>query len=157
MEYSLLKWIHIVSATLLFGAGLGSAFYKYMADRTGDIHAIAQTNKIVVLADWLFTTPTVLIQPISGVLLAYVTGHSFSSDWLLLSIGLYVLAGLCWLPVVLLQIRMRDEALLALAQGGVLAASYWHQARIWFWLGVPAFVSFVLVYYLMIFKPVLWS
>jgi uncharacterized membrane protein len=157
MEYLILKWLHILSATLLFGTGLGSAFYKFMTDRTGNLQAIAQTNKIVVLADWLFTTPTVILQPITGVWLAIVLGYPWSSSWLLIAIVLYIIAGLCWLPVVYLQIRMRDMALDAIAHQKTLGEQYRRFQRIWFWLGVPAFISLVVVYYLMVFKPTLWS
>ncbi len=113
MEYLVLKWVHILSATLLFGTGLGSAFYKLMTDQTGNLEAIAQTNRTVVLADWLFTTPTVILQPITGVWLALAVGYPLSSSWIVLSVLLYVIAGLCWLPVVYLQIRMRDLAVAA--------------------------------------------
>ncbi len=154
MEYLMLKWLHILSATLLYGTGLGSAFYKLMADRSGNLPAIAHTNKIVVLADWLFTTPTVIIQPITGVLLAKAAGFPLSSNWLVLSIALYILAGLCWLPVVYLQIRMRNLSQAALGDGQNLDSRYERLARIWFWLGVPAFVALIFVYFLMVFKPV---
>jgi len=157
MEYLLLKWLHILSATLLFGTGIGSAFYKFMTDRSGNLPAIAQTNRLVVLADWLFTTPTVILQPISGVGLALLAGYPLSSSWLLLSMLLYVLAGLCWVPVVVIQIRMRDLSLQALAAGDELDGRYVRLTRIWFWLGVPAFVALVVVYGLMVFRPVLWG
>ena len=157
MEYLILKWIHILSATLLFGTGLGSAFYKYMTDRSGNVAAMAQTNKIVVLADWLFTTPTIIIQPLSGFLLTRVLGFPLSSSWLVATYFLYVLAGACWLPVVVLQIRMRDLASRAITRNEALGPAYRRYMRIWFWLGVPAFIAMVLVYYLMVFKPVLWA
>ena len=157
MEFLLLKWLHILSATLLFGTGMGSAFYKFMTDRSGNLAAIAQTNRLVVLADWLFTTPTVILQPITGVALALLAGYPLSSSWLLLSMLLYVIAGLCWLPVVVIQIRMRDLSQQALAEHGELDQRYARLQRIWFWLGVPAFAALLLVYWLMVSKPLLWS
>ena len=156
MDYLILKWIHILSATLLFGTGIGSAFFKFMTDRSGNIPAIAQTNRLVVLADWLFTTPTVILQPITGIWLALLAGYPLSSSWLLLSIGLYVIAGLCWLPVVALQIKMRKLSRVALEQHQELDEHYWKLARVWFWLGMPAFAALVVVYWLMVLKPVLW-
>lgn len=155
MEYLLLKWLHILSATLLFGTGLGSAFYKFMTDRSGNLAAIAQTNRLVVIADWLFTTPTVILQPITGVWLALLAGYPLSSNWLLLSMLLYVVAGLCWLPVVVIQIRMRDLSQRALLEHGGLDQRYARLAHIWFWLGVLAFVAMLLVYWLMVSKPLL--
>ena len=157
MEYLILKWLHILSATLLFGTGIGSAFYKFMTDRTGNVQAIAQTNKLVVLADWFFTTPTIILQPITGVWLAIILGYTLTSSWLVLSIVLYIVAGLCWLPVVHMQIKMRDLAQLAKKQNQLLDKHYAYLARIWFWLGIPAFTALVGVYYLMVFKPTLWD
>ena len=157
MEYLILKWLHILSATLLFGTGIGSAFYKFMTDRSGNIHAIVQTNKLVVLADWLFTTPTIILQPITGVWLALIAGHPLTSSWLVLSIVLYIIAGFCWLPVVHLQIRMRDLSLTLMRQHLQLDKHYARLTRTWFWLGIPAFTALVGVYYLMVFKPTLWS
>ena len=157
MEYLILKWIHILSATLLFGTGIGSAFYKFMTDRSGNVQAIAQTNKLVVLADWFFTTPTIILQPITGVWLAIILGYTLTSSWLVLSIVLYIVAGLCWLPVVHMQIKMRDLAQLAKKQNQLLDKHYANLARIWFWLGIPAFTALVGVYYLMVFKPTLWD
>jgi len=153
MEYLILKWLHILSATLLFGTGLGSAFYKFMADRSGNLPAIAQTNRLVVLADWLFTTPTIILQPVTGVWMALLAGFPLTSGWLLAAIALYVLAGLCWLPVVRLQICMRDIAEDAVEQRRPPGPTYERLARRWFRLGVPAFCSLVVVYYLMVFKP----
>jgi uncharacterized membrane protein len=152
-EYLLVKWIHILSATLLFGTGLGSAFYKWLTDRSGDIHAIVVTNRLVVIADWLITTPTVLIQPISGLWLLHLMGNSLNQGWVILTIILYVIAGICWLPVVWLQIRMRDMAQEACQRNIKLEGQYQHLADIWFMLGVPAFTAMVVIYFLMVFKP----
>ena len=152
--YLSLKALHILSMVLLFGTGLGSAFYKWMADRSGNIEHIAVTNRHVVWADWVFTTPTVIFQPISGLWLAHLAGISWDTPWLLLSIGLYMLAGLCWLPVVWLQIRMRHLSQQALKQHSELPDLYWKLARVWFLLGIPAFIAMVLVVALMVFKHI---
>lgn len=153
IEYALIKWIHILSATLLFGTGLGSAFYKWCADRQGNLAAMAHTNRIVVIADWIFTTPTIIIQPITGLWLLRLLGVTFDQGWVLLTLLLYALAGACWLPVVWLQIRMRDLALSAVAQNRALDTRYARYAQVWFWLGIPAFGAMVGVYFLMVFKP----
>jgi uncharacterized membrane protein len=152
MSYATLKTLHILSMVLLFGTGLGSAYYKWMADRSGIVAHIAATNRQVVLADWMFTTPTVIFQPLSGLVLAYLAGWPFSTPWIAASLGLYVLAGACWVPVVWLQIRMRRIAESAVANGTSLPQEYWRLARLWFWLGVPAFSAMVLVVALMVFK-----
>lgn len=153
MDYLLVKALHILSAILLFGTGLGSAFYKYMADRRGDPAVIAITNRHVVLADWLFTTPTVIFQPLSGIWLLYRLDIPFDLLWVQLSFALYILAGSCWLPVVFLQIRMRNLSQTSLREGTPLPATYHRDARRWFWLGIPAFVSMVIIVMLMVFKP----
>jgi uncharacterized membrane protein len=153
MEYLTVKTLHILSAILLFGTGLGSAFYKFFTDRTKSLPAIAVTNRHVVLADWLFTTPSVIVQPITGIWMAHLAGLPFDSLWIWLSTALYLLAGACWLPVVWLQIRMRDEAEEALVTNRALAVGYWRDARLWFWLGIPAFSAMVAVVFLMVHKP----
>lgn len=152
MTYLTLKTLHMLSMVLLFGTGLGSAWYKWMADRTGNVTHIAATNRHVVLADWIFTTPTVIFQPISGIWMAYLIGLPLSTPWLAASLGLYVVTGACWLPVVWLQIRMRRLSAAAAESGSPLPAIYWRLARLWFWLGVPAFCAMVLVVALMVFK-----
>ena len=153
MTYTALKTLHILSMVLLFGTGLGSAFYKWMADRSGDVAHIAHTNRHVVLADWMFTTPTVLLQPLTGLWMVQLLGLPLATPWIAAALALFVLAGACWLPVVWLQIRMRDISVGAAASGAALPAVYWRMARGWFWLGVPAFACMVLIVALMVFKP----
>lgn len=154
MTYTTLKTLHILSMVLLFGTGLGSAFYKWMADRSGNVAHIAITNRHVVLADWIFTTPTVIFQPISGLWMVYLLGMPLSTPWIAISLSLYVLAGVCWLPVVWLQMRMQKIASDADVSGFALPEVYWRMARCWFWLGVPAFIAMVLVVVLMVFKHI---
>ncbi len=154
MIYTLLKTLHILSMVLLFGTGLGSAFYKWMADRSGNVTHIAVTNRHVVLADWIFTTPTVIFQPLSGLWMVYLLGLPLSTPWVAASLSLFVFAGVCWLPVVWLQIRMQKISADAVVQSSTLPAIYWQLARYWFWLGVPAFTAMVLVVALMVFKHI---
>jgi len=154
MTYTTLKTLHVLSMVLLFGTGLGSAFYKWMADRSRQVAPIAATNRHVVLADWLFTTPTIIIQPLTGLWMAHLAGLPWTTPWVLASLALYALAGACWLPVVWLQIRMRDLANRAEATAQPLPPAYWRLARAWFWLGVPAFVAMVAVVVLMVGKHV---
>jgi uncharacterized membrane protein len=143
---------HIPSSTLLFGTGLGSAFYKWIADRDNDLATIARTNRAVVLADWVFTTPTVIIQPITGLWLVHLLGIPLDQPWILAAISLYALAGICWLPVVWLQIRMRELSDHALRDNQELDERYRRYARAWFWLGVAGFSSVVAIYFLMVVK-----
>jgi uncharacterized membrane protein len=159
MTYTALKTLHILSMVLLFGTGLGSAFYKWMADRSGNVAHIAVTNRHVVLADWIFTTPTVILQPLSGLWMAYLADLPLTTPWIAISLGLFTLAGACWLPVVWLQIRMQEISAEAVARQSALPEIYWRMARWWFSLGVPAFISMVLVVALMVFKhiPGAWS
>lgn len=154
MTYATLKTLHILSMVLLFGTGLGSAFYKWMADRSGNVVHIAATNRHVVLADWIFTTPTVIIQPVTGLWMVDLLGLPWTTPWIVVSLGLYALAGACWLPVVWLQIRMQRLAETAAARAQPLPPAYWHMARWWFRLGLPAFAAMVLVVALMVAKHV---
>ena len=153
MEYLIAKWLHILSSTLLFGTGLGSAFYMFFASLTRDARAMAVVVRYVVIADWLFTTPTIILQPLTGFYLLHLMGLPVQSKWIAISIGLYLLAGAAWLPVVWMQIRMRDMAAAAAAGDGVIPDLYWRYLRWWVALGVVAFVALVGVFYLMVAKP----
>jgi uncharacterized membrane protein len=148
-----LKAIHIVSSTILFGTGLGTAFFKWVVDRSGNVAAIRVVSEKVVLADWLFTSPAIVIQAVTGIALARLMGFPLTHGWVAYAIALYCIAGLCWLPVVWLQMRMRDLAHDSDSDGRPLPSAYWVYARIWFWLGVPAFLSLVVVFWLMVAKP----
>ncbi len=152
MSYLVVKYIHIISMVLLFGTGLGSAFYKWMADLSRDVSHIAVTNRHVVLADWLFTTPTIIIQPLTGFWMLHLSGLPLTTPWVAVSLGLYLFAGLCWLPVVWLQIRMRDMSKQASKNKTPLPQRYWKYARMWFWLGVPAFIAMMGIVLLMVQK-----
>jgi len=153
MEYLIIKWLHIVSSTLLFGTGIGSAFYLLFASLSRDVRAIAVVSRHVVRADWLFTATTVVFQPLSGFYLAHLAGFPLSSGWIVWSVMLYLVAGACWLPVVWLQMRMRDMAQASVRDGLALPALYWRYLRIWAALGVPAFFALIIVFYLMTAKP----
>jgi len=153
MEYVIVKWLHILSSTLLFGTGLGSAFYMFFASRTRDARAVAVVVRYVVIADWSFTTPTIILQPLTGFYLVHLTGLPLNSTWIVASIVLYLLAGACWLPVVWMQIRMRDMARAAVAAAGELPDRYWRFLRWWVALGIVAFLALVAVFYLMVAKP----
>jgi uncharacterized membrane protein len=153
MEYVIVKWLHILSSTFLFGTGLGSAFYMFFASRTRDARAIAVVVRYVVIADWVFTTPTIILQPLTGFYLMHLANFPLSSTWIAASIALYLLAGAAWLPVVWMQMRMRDMAVQAAAAGGELPDRYWRFLRAWVALGIVAFLALVAVFYLMVAKP----
>jgi uncharacterized membrane protein len=153
VSYLTVKWAHILSSTLLFGTGLGSAFYMYFASRTRDPHVIATVVRYVVIADWIFTTPTIILQPLTGFYLIHLAGMPFDTPWIVWSLGLYLLAGAAWLPVVWMQIRMRDMAAVAVRDSTLLPARYWMFLRVWIALGVVAFLALVMVFYLMVAKP----
>jgi uncharacterized membrane protein len=153
MDYLTVKYIHILSSTLLFGTGLGSAFYMFFTNLSGDVRAIAVVSRRVVWADWLFTTPTAIIQPLTGLYLVHLAGMPLTLPWIAWSIGLFVLAGACWLPVVWMQIRMAALAQQAAKEGTPLPPLFWRFHRIWTALGIPAFIAFIAIFYLMTAKP----
>ena len=123
----------------------------------GDVRAIASTARNVVLADWLFTSTSGVVQPASGVALVWLTGYPPLSSWLVVTYLLYLVAGACWIPVVVLQMRMERLALAAARSGATTLPPAYHKAvRTWFWLGWPAFLALVAVFWLMVAKPTLW-
>ena len=148
-----IKWLHIVSSVLMVGTGLGSAFYLFFANRSGCVAAQAVVARLVVRADMWFTTPTVIIQPLSGLLLLHLSGWDLRTTWIQISIALYLIAGICWLPVVWLQIEMRKMATAALRSQSQLGERYWRFAKYWERLGYPAFIAMLGTYYLMVNKP----
>ena len=154
MEYQIWKWLHILSSTLLFGTGLGTAFFMFFANRSGDVRAIAVVTRNVVIADWLFTATTVVFQPLSGLMMMHLAGIPLTARWIWVSFALYFVAGACWLPVVWIQMKLRNLAREAVTRGAAtLPTQYWRYERIWVLLGIPAFISLVVVFYLMVAKP----
>ncbi len=155
MDYVVWKWLHVLSSTLLFGTGLGTAFFMFCANRSGDVSAVAIVSRYVVIADWIFTLTTVVFQPVSGLVLMESAGISLLTKWVWLSFALYGVAGLCWLPVVWIQIQMRNMAREAALTGApMLPVRYWRYELAWVILGVPVFLSLVVVFYLMVARPV---
>jgi uncharacterized membrane protein len=151
--YPLVKWLHIVSSSVLFGTGVGIAFFMWRAHRTRDTRVIAAVARHVVLADMIFTASAVVIQPATGLLLMRLLGYPFTTLWLRISILLYVLIGCCWLPVLWLQIRMRDMASSAARDGTPLPEIYFRYFRWWKYLGWPAFIGVLAIFALMVAKP----
>ncbi len=144
---------HVLGACVLIGTGTGIAFFMLMAHRTADPAFIAQTASVVVVADMIFTATAAIVQPITGYLLMLQLGWSFFDGWLSVSLGLYVLIGLLWLPVVWIQAQMRDEARQSVQQGIALTVRYRRLYRIWFACGVPAFSAIVVLLWLMVTRP----
>jgi len=154
MTYLLLKWLHVLFSTLIFGTGIGSAFYLLVSSLRRDAALVAGVARIVVWADWLFTATTAVLQPVTGLWLVYMAGFPLGTPWVFWSIVLYVVAIACWLPVVRLQIRMRDLASAAAEHHVDLPPAYWRCFRLWVGLGIPAFLAFMAIFYLMVVKPV---
>jgi len=153
MEYLIVKWLHILSSTLLFGTGIGSAWYLLFAVISRKVAAIAVVTRIVVIADWLFTGTTMIAQPATGFYLIHLAGYPMHSRWITWSLALYLLALLCWLPVVWLQMRLRDLSAAAARDGQPLPPAFWRYFKAWIVLGIPAFFAFLGVFYLMVAKP----
>ncbi|MEQ9436508.1 DUF2269 domain-containing protein [Hyphomonas sp.] len=151
----LLRWAHIMGATVLLGTGAGIAFFMVMAHRTGDPRVIAHTASIVVLADWVFTASAVIAQPVTGVLLAGAMGWPLTEGWLVISVALYVFTGLFWLPVVWIQHQMRDIARRAVLSGTAMPDRYYKLYRLWFACGFPAFFAVLAIVWLMVSRPIM--
>jgi uncharacterized membrane protein len=151
-NYLALKMIHILSAVVVTGTGAGIAFFMFMASRSNNINAIAVTARHVVLADWLFTAPAVIVQFVSGVLLMDVLGYSYTSKWFFTVMALFLFIGTCWIPVVFMQYKLKGLADLSM-KIGVLDPKFRIMMRYWTALGVPAFISVLIIFWLMVFKP----
>lgn len=150
---NVLRWVHVIGASVLLGTGAGIAYFMVMAHRTKDAKIIAHTAATVVVADWLFTASAVVLQPITGLLLVYLVGWDLRDGWIVLSLVLYVVTGVFWLPVVWIQMRMRDIAQQAYEQGNGLPAQYYRLFGIWFACGFPAFAAVLGIFWLMLTHP----
>lgn len=153
MWYLWLKLIHILSSTVLFGTGIGTACVMMYGYFSRDTHVIASINRYVVLADWVFTAPSGVVQIVSGLSMVYLAGYPLTSLWIIGAIIGYTIAMCCWLPVVYLQIKMRDFAISADRSGTHLPQKFHTYFKYWFALGWPAFISLLIVFYLMTVKP----
>lgn len=150
--YFIAKFIHILAAIVVMGTGAGIAFFMFMANRSNNPQAIYITTRHVVLGDWFFTTPAVIIQIVSGLYLMHLLGYSFQSPWFLTVAGLFTFIGLCWLPVLKIQYRLRALAAIDREQGEV-SVEFKHLMRRWTLLGIPAFAAILILLVLMVFKP----
>ncbi len=153
--YLLLKTLHVIGAAVLLGTGAGIAFFMLMAHRTGDARLIAHTAGVVVLADAVFTASAVILQPLTGAALARLVGYPLLEGWIGASLVLYLVVGAFWLPVVCMQLRMRDLAREAAAAGAPLPPAYRRRWRGWFAFGFPAFAAVLAIVWLMVTKPAL--
>jgi uncharacterized membrane protein len=159
MFYFLLKMVHIIGAAVLLGTGAGIAFFMLVAHLRGDPREVAGVARTVVLADFLFTASAVILQPITGTWLAWSSGYSLREGWIAASIVLYLVVGVFWLPVVWMQMRMRDLAVHAVATDAKLPTEYHRLFWWWFAFGFPAFAAVLMIFWLMIARPAipLWD
>jgi uncharacterized membrane protein len=155
MSFFLLKYVHVIGAAVLLGTGAGIAFFMLVAHLRGDPHEIAGVARTVVLADFLFTATAVVLQPVTGILLAWEAGYSLYDGWIVAALVLYGITGAFWLPVVWIQMRMRDLAVEAVATGAPLPTTYHRLFWIWFAFGFPAFAAMLGIFWLMIARPAL--
>lgn len=153
MDYFALKFLHVIGASVLLGTGAGIAFFMLLAHRQGNPGVIAGVARIVVIADFVFTATAVVAQPVTGVLLVLQAGYPLTEGWVVLSTLLYLLTGAFWLPVVWMQMRMRDLAIEVVRTGSELPAEYHRLFRLWFAFGFPAFAAVLAIFWLMIAKP----
>ncbi len=152
--YQIIKTIHIISSTVLFGTGAGIAFFMYRSQFTEDVSKKYYAIQNTVLADYLFTFPAVLIQPLSGFWLILHGGYNWTDSWLMVTYALYIVAGLCWIPVVWIQIQLKNILAVSIEQGTEPPERYHKLFRLWLILGWPAFIGLIVIFFLMVFKPV---
>jgi uncharacterized membrane protein len=157
MDYTVVKWLHVLSSTILFGAGVGSAFHLFAASLRGHTPGAAGSARNVVVADWMLTTPAAIVQPATGLWLVHLLHIPVSTSWVAWSLVLYAIAIACWLPVVWIQIRMRDVALAAERAREPLPPAYRRLFQWWTGLGFAAFFPFVFIFWLMVAKRLPWA
>jgi uncharacterized membrane protein len=150
--YLWVKWLHIISATILFGLGLGSALLMFLAHRRKEIDGMHYAVRHVVIADWWCTTPSVIVQLITGLWMMDAGGYALHDPWIMVALVLYAWVGICWIPVVWIQIRMRDMLEQARTTQSALPPYYWKLERLWCILGGLAFPAVLVIFYLMVFK-----
>ncbi len=153
MSYEFLKFLHILGACVLLGTGAGIAFFMLISNLRGTVAQIAHVAGIVVTADFVFTAMAVVVQPITGWLLARAAGWPMTEPWILISLGLYVMVGLFWLPVVWIQMQLHRMAVQAAADWSALPDRYHRLYRIWLICGFPAFAAVLAIVWLMITRP----
>ena len=151
--YLTVKTLHILSAAVLFGTGAGIAFFMFRSYFSDDSGARLYAARNTVLADYLFTLPAAIFQPVSGIWLIYLAGYSWDSAWLVASYVLYLLIGLCWFPVIWIQIKLKQQLILANATQSPLPSGYRKLFHWWIALGIPAFISILVIFFLMVLKP----
>ena len=154
--YGWVKWMHIVSATLLLGTGIGTAFQLWAAHRRRKSAALAAVARNTVWADWLFTAPTAVAQPVTGLALVHITGVDAGASWLVASWALYAVAMACWVRVAQLQYRVARLAEHAHGSSTTLPEAGERAMREWFRLGWPALAALLATLALMVMKPTLW-
>ncbi|MEE8296144.1 MAG: DUF2269 domain-containing protein [Sphingomonadales bacterium] len=155
--YPLLEFIHILSAAILFGTGLGTAFHMWMAHKSGNVPAIAVAARNTVKADFWLTAPAIIIQLATGIAMIVFVGFLWNAEWLIHAYILFAIAGAAWIPVVKIQIEVANLAEEAAANNKPLPEAYFRKMKIWYWLGWPAFIAVIAIFYLMVFKPEIWS
>ena len=153
MLYLAIEYLHVLGAIVILGTGTGIAFFMLMAHRSRDAVFIARTTEVVVIADFIFTLSAVLLQPVTGGLLMWLSSTSITEGWLMTSLVLYAVAGAFWVPVVFMQVEMRDLARAAAEKTGSLPPRYFALFRRWFLFGIPGFGSVMAILWLMIAKP----
>lgn len=151
--YFLLKTLHIISSTILFGTGIGIAFFMFRSWCSNDIQQKLFAANNTVTADLFFTLPAVVVQPLSGIALILITGIDWTAYWLVITYIIYAIAGLCWIPVVWIQVQLKRLCQEAVKTGEPLPERYHQLFKLWFALGWPAFFGLVFVFYLMVAKP----
>jgi uncharacterized membrane protein len=149
----LVEYLHVLGAVVILGTGIGIAFFMLMAHRTGDAAFIAKTAEVVVIADFVFTLSAALLQPVTGSLLMWLSSTSITEGWLMTALVLYAIAGAFWVPVIFMQIEMRDLARIAVTGGTPLPPRYFALYRRWFLFGIPGFGAVMAILWLMLAKP----
>lgn len=151
MLYLSVKTLHVLAATLFLGTGIGSAYYKFRADQSGDLRVVAWAQRAIVTGDLIFIVPAGVLLPATGLWMATDRGWPLTSGFVFWGLLGYAVAGVTWLPAAYLQLRMRRAADEALARGEALPEQFERDRRVWLALGFPSFIAAMTTVYVMVF------
>ncbi len=153
-SYLLLKSLHVLGAVIFLGNIIVTAWWKVMADRTGEPRIIAFAQRQVTLTDFVFTAGGVALILATGV--GNTASHQMDiwhTRWLAWGMGLFIVSGVIWVAVLILVQFLQARIARAFAGGSPIPEQYWRLGRVWMIFGIVATVLPLVNIYWMVFKP----
>ncbi|MDQ0115862.1 DUF2269 family protein [Paenibacillus harenae] len=145
--------LHLLGVLLMAGNIITAAFWKIRADLAGNPIVIHQAAKNVMIADYAFTIPGLVMIIVSGGAMASESGVTWTGiNWLTLSLILLSVTGIIWLAIL---IPLQRKMIRSSADGiktGTISAEYRRASRQWAIYGVAATLLPIIILYLMVMK-----